>query len=47
MRVLWAIFAMFFAGATSATAVRAESRVALVIGNASYVNTAPLAQSRQ
>jgi hypothetical protein len=44
MRVLWAIFAMFFAGAASATAVRAESRVALVIGNASYVNTAPLAQ---
>jgi hypothetical protein len=44
MPVLWAIFAAFLAGASLATAVQAESRVALVIGNAAYVNTAPLAQ---
>ena len=43
MRILSAIFAVFLAGVTLATAAQAENRVALVIGNAAYVNTAPLA----
>jgi hypothetical protein len=43
MPVLWAICAVFLAGAALATAAQAENRVALVIGNAAYANTAPLA----
>ena len=43
MPVLWAIFAVFLGVVTLATAAQAENRVALVIGNAAYVNTAPLA----
>ena len=43
MRVLSAIFAVFLAVVILATAAQAENRVALLIGNAAYVNTAPLA----
>ena len=43
MRVLLAILAVLLADVTLATRGRAEGRVALVIGNATYVNTAPLA----
>ena len=42
MRVLGAILGIFLAGVTFATAAQAEKRIALVIGNATYANTAPL-----
>jgi len=43
MPVLWAIFAVLFGVVTLAAAAQADNRVALVIGNSAYVNTAPLA----
>jgi hypothetical protein len=42
MRYLAIIFGLFIAGLASATPVRAEKRVALVIGNSAYSNTVPL-----
>jgi hypothetical protein len=42
MRYLAIILGVFVAAITLATAARAEKRVALVIGNAAYANTAPL-----
>jgi len=43
MPVLWAIFAVLFGVVTLAAPAQADNRVALVIGNSAYVNTAPLA----
>ena len=43
MPVLWAIFAVLLGVVTLAAPAQADNRVALVIGNSAYVNTAPLA----